>query len=361
MAKLSLLNITKRYQGEVIALDDISIDINSGEFIAILGPSGCGKSTLLRLIAGLEFPDGGDIQVDGKSIIALPPQKRNVAMMFQNYVLFPHMRVSENLEFGLKVRKIPASDRTVQIHSVAEILGLTDLLARLPHELSGGQRQRVALGRAILHKPDVYLLDEPLSNLDAKMRQQMRYEISELHKKLSATMLFVTHDQTEAMTLGTKIIVLNKGKIQQTATPQALYHKPQNTFVATFIGTPPMNIFTLDDLKNYLQKKDIPTGPEAGVFQRNVAIGLRPEHLSLLGSEPSEKNTGQISALLKSTEYLGAHSILHCQTLESKTNFVVQSVDVSATMKVNEKYTFTFQAQHLHYFDPATKQRIPTQ
>jgi multiple sugar transport system ATP-binding protein len=244
LARLVLNGLTKVFPNGIKALSDFSLDIASGEFITIVGPSGCGKSTLLRLIAGLDEESAGSITLDGKELNGLAPKDRDMAVMFQNYALFPHLTIAENMGFGLKLRKISSADIRIQVEEVATTLGIVELLKRYPSELSGGQRQRAALGRAILRKPKLFLFDEPLSNLDAKMRSQMRIEISRLHQSLKATMIFVTHDQVEAMTMGNRVVVLKEGIIQQVAAPDILYEKPSNAFVASFIGSPGMNLFT---------------------------------------------------------------------------------------------------------------------
>ncbi len=241
MSTLTLNHIRKVYPNGAVGVDDFDLTVKDREFLVLVGPSGCGKSTTLRMVAGLETITSGTIEIDGKVINHLPPKERDIAMVFQNYALYPHMTVRENMAFGLKLRKTPKAEIAKRIAEAAETLGLSALLDRLPRQLSGGQRQRVALGRAIVRKPKVFLFDEPLSNLDAKMRVEMREEIHRLHHLLQATILYVTHDQTEAMTLGDRIVVMEKGLIRQAADPITLYNRPANTFVAGFIGTPPMN------------------------------------------------------------------------------------------------------------------------
>jgi multiple sugar transport system ATP-binding protein len=244
MPRLSLKGLSKVFPGGVKALDGFTLDVAEKEFLAVVGPSGCGKSTLLRLIAGLEEESGGTIELDGAVLNGLPPRDRDMAIMFQNYALFPHMTVADNMAFGLKLRKTPKGEIAQRVEETAKLLGIAALLGRYPAEMSGGQRQRAALGRAILRRPKVFLFDEPLSNLDAKMRAQMRVEISRLHQSLPSTMIFVTHDQIEAMTMGDRVVVLKDGVIQQAADPETLYREPANAFVASFIGSPGMNLFT---------------------------------------------------------------------------------------------------------------------
>ncbi len=243
MPQLKLQGLSKIYPGGVKALDGFTLDIAEREFLTVVGPSGCGKSTLLRLIAGLDEASGGSIELDGKILNGLAPRDRDMAIMFQNYALFPHMTVAANMAFGLKLRKTPRAEIDQRVREAAKLLGIEGLLERYPAEMSGGQRQRAALGRAILRRPKVFLFDEPLSNLDAKMRAQMRVEISRLHQSLPSTMIFVTHDQIEAMTMGDRVVVLKDGVIQQVADPETLYREPANAFVASFIGSPGMNLF----------------------------------------------------------------------------------------------------------------------
>src|ERR1035437_3835268 len=243
MAEVTLKNISKVYDGGKPAVKDVNIEIKDKEFVVLVGPSGCGKSTTLRMIAGLEEITSGEIFIDGKKVNDVSPKDRDIAMVFQNYALYPHMTVFDNMAFGLKLRKFPKQEIKTRVTDAAKILGLEDFLQRKPKALSGGQRQRVAVGRAIVRKPKVFLFDEPLSNLDAKMRVQMRAEISKLHVRLEATMIYVTHDQVEAMTMGDRIVVMKDGIILQVATPLDLYENPANLFVAGFIGTPPMNLF----------------------------------------------------------------------------------------------------------------------
>jgi len=241
VASVKLENIRKEYEGGVVAVKDVNIDIADKEFVVLVGPSGCGKSTTLRMIAGLEDISSGTISIDGSIVNDVPPKDRDIAMVFQNYALYPHMTVYENMAFGLKLRKYPKAEIESRVREAAQILGIEEYLDRKPKALSGGQRQRVAVGRAIVRKPKVFLFDEPLSNLDAKLRVQMRTEISKLHHSLQATMVYVTHDQTEAMTMGDRIVVMKDGIVQQTNTPLNLYHDPLNKFVAGFIGSPAMN------------------------------------------------------------------------------------------------------------------------
>lgn len=339
MARLKLENLSKTFPGNVKALDGFSLDIAEGEFVAVVGPSGCGKSTLLRLIAGLEEENGGSVTLDGREITGLPPKERDMAVMFQNYALFPHLTVAENMGFGLKLRKTPRTEILAQVKEVAATLGIGDLLGRYPSEMSGGQRQRAALGRAILRKPKVFLFDEPLSNLDAKMRAQMRVEISRLHQSLKSTMIFVTHDQVEAMTMGDRVVVLKDGIIQQAADPDTLYRQPANAFVASFIGSPGMNLFT--------GKIELVTGHPAFIHElftlqlsesqasslnkyvgKAIQLGIRPEDIGsamarALPAAPTLKGT------LGVVERLGGHVCLY---------FQAGKVDWAARMEEGEKW-----------------------
>ncbi len=288
MAEVELREVTKIFGKGVVAVDHVSFTVHDGEFVVILGPSGCGKTTTLRLIAGLETVTSGEILINGRVVNDVPPKDRDIAMVFQNYALYPHMTVFDNMAFGLKMRKVPKDEIRRRVLEAAEILGIQDLLDRKPRELSGGQRQRVAVGRAIVRHPQVFLFDEPLSNLDAKMRVRMRAELANLHKRIGATSIYVTHDQVEAMTLGDRIVLLNEGKVQQIADPLTLYHQPLNRFVAGFIGSPPMNFFdgTLEEKEGTLRfvntfmnvpiPKEKQKNLQAGM---NVTLGVRPEDL----------------------------------------------------------------------------------
>lgn len=290
MAGITLQNIVKIYShGQKPAVDGFSLEINDGEFLVLVGPSGCGKSTVLRMIAGLEDVTSGSISIAGRDVSRLAPKDRDIAMVFQNYALYPHMTVKENMAFGLKLRKTPKQEIEQRITDAANALGLSEYLQRLPKALSGGQRQRVALGRAIVRNPAVFLFDEPLSNLDAKMRVEMRAEIIRLHAKLHSTMVYVTHDQTEAMTMGTRITVMNEGRIQQTAPPLELYSRPANTFVASFTGTPPMNLLP------------------PGTVKENRITGLRPEHLNF----KKEGTRLPFRPTVDIVEPLGSETIVH--------------------------------------------------
>jgi sn-glycerol 3-phosphate transport system ATP-binding protein len=277
-----------RWWGTTRAVDDVSFEAAAGRMLVLLGPSGCGKSTTLRLIAGLEAATAGRVAIGGVDVTRRPPAERRVSMVFQSYALFPHLSVAENIVFGLRVRRVSAAERRERLARVADLLGLTALLERRPSQLSGGQQQRVALGRALIAEAPVCLMDEPLSNLDAQLRLEMRREIRGLQQSLGITMVYVTHDQTEAMTMADQVILLREGRVEQDAPPEALYARPATAFAARFIGTPPMNVLALDD--------------------RRRLLGIRPEDIRVLGA----KEPGAVEALVRSIEYLGADSILMC-------------------------------------------------
>jgi multiple sugar transport system ATP-binding protein len=282
MAEIELRNVTKVFSGDVVAIDDVSLRIGDGEFIALVGPSGCGKSTLLRAIAGLEDVTSGEIAIGGRDVTDLAPRHRDIAMVFQSYALYPHMSVRQNLGYGLKVRRVPKAEIRRRVEEIAELLGLGELLERKPAQLSGGQRQRVAMGRAIAREPQAFLMDEPLSNLDAKLRVGMRASLAQLHPKLAVTTVYVTHDQVEAMTLGQRVAVMKDGRILQVDTPQALYERPIDLFVAGFIGSPAMNLVeaTIDDADVVFGQVRIPLDPRRrplGVGAGRVILGVRPE------------------------------------------------------------------------------------
>jgi multiple sugar transport system ATP-binding protein len=291
MGKITLRNVAKRF-GEVAVIPDIDLDIDEGEFVVFVGPSGCGKSTLLRLIAGLEDVSGGTITIDGVNATELPPAKRGLAMVFQSYALYPHMSVRKNIAFPLKMAGLPPEEITRKVDAAAKVLNLTNYIDRRPGQLSGGQRQRVAIGRAIVREPKAFLFDEPLSNLDAALRVNMRLEISELHQTLKTTMIYVTHDQVEAMTMADKIVVLNAGRIEQVGSPLELYRSPRNLFVAGFIGSPKMNLL----------------GGAAAAAEGAATIGIRPEHLAVSATGGLWSGTVGIS------EHLGSDTFLHVQT-----------------------------------------------
>ena len=283
MAKIVLDHVSKVFGDDVVAVDDVSLEIGDGEFIVLVGPSGCGKSTILRILAGLEEVTAGELFLDEREITDLPPKDRDIAMVFQNYALYPHMTVEQNLGFGLKLRKTPKDEQRRRVEDVAKVLGLDKLMQRKPSELSGGQRQRVAMGRAMVREPHAFLMDEPLSNLDAKLRVQMRAELARLHERLGTTTVFVTHDQVEAMTLGERVAVLRDGVLQQVDDPQNLYEHPANLFVAAFIGSPPMNLVeaSVEGGRIRFGDFDLPIGPEhpSDLEGSKVILGIRPSDM----------------------------------------------------------------------------------
>lgn len=344
MAHVELRNISKIYDGKTKAVNNVNLTVNDHEFVVLVGPSGCGKSTTLRMIAGLEDITEGEILIDGKIVNEQPPKDRDIAMVFQNYALYPHMTVYENMAFGLKLRKFPKDEIKERVNYAAKILGLEDLLNRKPKALSGGQRQRVAVGRAIVRKPKVFLFDEPLSNLDAKLRVQMRTEISKLHQRLNATIIYVTHDQTEAMTMGDKIVVMKDGIVQQIDSPLELYNNPNNQFVAGFIGSPAMNFIEgkLEENNNYrftVGDQLIVNLPESfsdklrTYKDEKIILGIRPEHFSL-----TENNNYDDNAYLETTvevlEPLGNETFLYFTINE---NQFVARVDSDANIDVGDK------------------------
>ena len=325
MAVIKLESIHKTFD-EVSVIKGVNIEINDGEFVVFVGPSGSGKTTLLRMIAGLEDISSGLLKIDGKEMNDVPPAKRELAMVFQSYALYPHMTVYQNLAFGLKLAKVNQVEIKDRVQKVAEILQIEEYLERLPKKLSGGQRQRVAIGRAIIREPKVFLFDEPLSNLDAALRSNMRVELAELHDKLGATIIYVTHDQIEAMTLADKIVVLNNGIVEQIDTPTELYNKPQTEFVAGFIGSPKMNFL----------RGSIVTEKEADVY------GVRPEHISLSSSE------GKIKGTLRHFENLGADTLLYFDT-EDYQKIVVRKEGIKSFEK-GEVLFLDYDDTHLHMF-----------
>ena len=379
MIVLELKNIQKTFSNQVKALADFSLEIKSGEFIAIVGPSGCGKSTLLRIIAGLEEEDSGSIILDNKTLNGLPPKNRDMAIMFQNYALFPHLTVAENMGFGLKLRGEKKSDILRQVEEISKTLGIAELLARYPAEMSGGQRQRAALGRAILRKPKVFLFDEPLSNLDAKMRAQMRIEISRLHRQLKSTMIFVTHDQIEAMTMGDRVVVLKDGIIQQVADPDTLYDQPANAFVASFIGSPGMNLFSgklerkysegkkAEEMGEYIFSNDLFSIHLPKKFseqlksypENEIVLGIRPEDFTkeIHANEDQIPLTGKISVV----ERMGEKVCLYLNQGQSEWAAKLDLATISE-LKIdkekNQAITLKLNTEMIHLFSANTGLRI---
>ena len=365
MAELKLKNIYKRYAGGVTAVTDFNLDIADKEFIILVGPSGCGKSTTLRMIAGLEEISEGELYIDDKLVNDVAPKDRDIAMVFQNYALYPHMTVFDNMAFGLKLRKVPKDEIKRRVEEAAQILDIAHLLDRKPKALSGGQRQRVALGRAIVREPKVFLMDEPLSNLDAKLRVQMRTEIGKLHQKLQTTFIYVTHDQTEAMTMGTRIVVMKDGIVQQVDTPIELYERPTNLFVAGFIGSPQMNFFngTLvkegDDVYATIgeAKLKLPQGkaskPELeGYFGKEVIFGIRPEHIHDEETFIANAPEGVVDAFVDVTEMMGAETYLYLLINGEK---AIARVNSRSNAQNGDTIKVALDLNKLHIFDKDTE------
>jgi sn-glycerol 3-phosphate transport system ATP-binding protein len=347
VADVRLSGVTKTWGGDP-AVDDISFTVDQGCFVALLGPSGCGKSTTLRLVAGLDQPTSGAIHIGGRDVTGLPPAKRSVSMVFQSYALFPHMTVAENILFGLKVRKVSAAEQKVRLTRAADMLGLQTLLDRKPAQLSGGQQQRTALGRAIVAETPICLMDEPLSNLDAQLRVEMRREISELQQKLGITMIYVTHDQLEAMTMSDQVVLMNAGRIEQDAAPAALYDTPATIFAARFIGTPPMNVAPLVDLGD-TPPWLLSTVPDSrSPAPDGLAIGVRPESIRL-------PETG-IKATITSIEYLGANSLI--ETRAGATTIIARTSG-KAAWHVGESVSLVWDPAATHWFDLSSRCRTP--
>ncbi|WP_416828640.1 ABC transporter ATP-binding protein [Ectobacillus polymachus] len=364
MAELKLDHIYKIYDNNVTAVEDFNLTIADKEFIVFVGPSGCGKSTTLRMIAGLEEISKGDFYIDGKRVNDVAPKDRDIAMVFQNYALYPHMSVFENMAFGLKLRKFSKDEIDKRVKEAARILGLEQYLDRKPKALSGGQRQRVALGRAIVRDAKVFLMDEPLSNLDAKLRVSMRAEISKLHQRLGTTTIYVTHDQTEAMTMATRLVVMKDGIVQQVGSPKEVYEKPANVFVGGFIGSPAMNFFkgTLQQDMFIIGKLavKVPEGKlkylrEQGYIGKEVMMGIRPEeiHDEPIFLQAAEKST--VEATIEVAELLGAESMLYSH-IDGQT--FVARVDARSEYKPGQKVTLAFDMNKVHFFDEATEVRI---
>jgi multiple sugar transport system ATP-binding protein len=363
MAKVELKKIGKVYEGNVRAVDDANITINDKEFVVFVGPSGCGKSTTLRMVAGLEDITEGELFIDGKMVNDVPPKDRDIAMVFQNYALYPHMTVYENMAFGLRIRKLPKDEIDKRVKEAARILDIEKLLDRRPKQLSGGQRQRVAVGRAIVRNPKVFLFDEPLSNLDAKLRVQMRAELIELHDRLKATMIYVTHDQVEAMTMGDKIVVMRDGKIQQIGSPLYLYNQPINKFVAGFLGTPPMNFLTVKVLEEGGKIViDEGTFKLASVADhhallkpyvgKEVTFGIRPEDLPYT---ESGSGIGTIKAKVTVVEPLGADINIYASTAK---HLMTARLPPHHLFKMGDEIIFTPIMEKARYFDKETELSI---
>ncbi|MFH1857978.1 MAG: sn-glycerol-3-phosphate ABC transporter ATP-binding protein UgpC [Candidatus Omnitrophota bacterium] len=366
MAKVALVNVSKTYPGDVRALIGVNIEARHQELLVLVGPSGCGKTTALRLIAGLDAVTEGEIHIGDRCVNAIPPKDRNVAMVFQDYALYPHLSVYDNIAFGLKLQRYPEQEIKTRVQEAADTLGIFPLLGRRPRELSGGERQRVAVGRAIVRKPDVFLLDEPLSNLDAKLRVRMRAELSRLHRRLQATMIYVTHDQTEAMTMGHRIAVMQDGVVQQIADPDTLYSHPKNRFVAEFIGNPPMNF-----LAGTLLKRDRKFYFDEGTFRirildemipvlspyegKPIMMGMRPEdlHDKLTAPEASPETT--FKATVEMVEPTGPVLNFHLKTLR---HALVARFEGHDRPAVNEDIELVLDTSKIHFFDKETEATI---
>ena len=368
MASLSLKNVCKKYPNGFEAVKDFNLEVEDKEFIIFVGPSGCGKSTTLRMIAGLEEISSGELSIDGRVVNDVEPKDRDIAMVFQNYALYPHMTVYDNMAFGLKLRKVPKDQIDKMVREAAKILDLEKLLDRKPKALSGGQRQRVAMGRAIVRDPKVFLMDEPLSNLDAKLRVQMRIEISKLHQRLGATIIYVTHDQTEAMTLGTRIVVMKDGVVQQVDSPTNLYSKPGNLFVAGFIGSPQMNFL---DAKVNVKGKEVSlqVGPHAiklpaakaqklidgGYAGKTVVMGIRPEDVhddeAFIAANPDSI----VDATIRVYELLGAEVFLY---FDVEGFNMTARVDPRTTARTGDNVRFALDPEKIHVFDKETELTI---
>jgi multiple sugar transport system ATP-binding protein len=382
MSAIKLEDLTKVYATGATAVDKLSLDVADGEFVVLVGPSGCGKTTALRMVAGLESITSGTVHLAGRVVNGISPRQRDVAMVFQNYALYPHLTVGENIGFALANKGVPRAERNHRVQQAAAVLGLSDLLGRKPRQLSGGQRQRVAMGRAIVREPAVFLMDEPLSSLDAKLRVQMRSEVLRVHKAIGAATLYVTHDQVEAMTMGDRIAVLDSGQLQQYGRPRELYDRPANLFVAQFIGSPEMNVYqaAIDDSGCLvLGSQRLPLGPlDAGLAPyagRTVIVGMRPEDLTLgPAGEGRPATAGTLAADIRVVESLGSelHAIFSIDAAVAGTRELaaaagetdsvqlalayngVARLDGRARVRPGERVTFLLDVSRMHFFDPAS-------
>ena len=367
MARVKLEHVWKRF-GKVVAVKDFNLETKDGEFVVFVGPSGCGKTTTLRMIAGLEEVSEGSIYIGDRLVNDVPPKDRDIAMVFQNYALYPHMNVYDNMAFGLRLRRVPRNEIDRRVKEAAKILKIEHLLKRKPRELSGGQRQRVALGRAIVREPQVFLMDEPLSNLDAKLRVEMRAEISKLHRRLGVTTIYVTHDQIEAMTMGERIVVMKDGEIQQVDSPLNLYDFPVNKFVAGFIGSPSMNFIevhvTEEEGGIYLVREGVRIRANAkmakelkeqGYIGKRVWLGIRPEHLELKGYHTVEHEENSLVGEVEIVEPLGADTEIH---VDVDGVFVTARLEGHIPVKVGEKVELVVNRDRLHAFDLETEKAI---
>jgi multiple sugar transport system ATP-binding protein len=359
VARVLITELTKRYAGGAVAVNKLNLDIADGEFMCLVGPSGCGKTTALRMVAGLEDITSGEVRIGNRVVNNLPPRDRDIAMVFQSYALYPHMSVYDNMAFGLQLRKRPKEEIDKAVHDAARILDLERFLTRKPGQLSGGQRQRVALGRAIVREPSAFLMDEPLSNLDAKLRVQTRAEIARLHQRLKSTMIYVTHDQVEAMTMGDRIAIMSLGQLQQVGTPKEVYASPQNRFVAGFIGSPSMNFVDAKVAMDGAAPRLVGDGLEVTLDDRqaalmknrgkdSVVVGVRPEHLTV----GSQAGPGlRLTATADVIEFLGNQELVHGA---SGGHDIVAIIDAGSGLEVGQKVEFSAAPRFVHLFDPET-------
>ena len=372
MASLKLNHIYKIYSGNVTAVSDFCLDIEDKEFIVLVGPSGCGKSTTLRMVAGLEEISEGELYIGDRLVNDVAPKDRDIAMVFQNYALYPHMTVYDNMAFGLKLRKKPKDEIDKLVREAAKILGIEQLLNRKPKALSGGQRQRVALGRAIVRDPKVFLMDEPLSNLDAKLRVHMRTEITKLHQRLQTTFIYVTHDQTEAMTMASRIVVMKDGFVQQVDTPQNLYDYPANLFVAGFIGSPQMNFFTVKlvkegndvaavfgDNKIIIPPSKLAKFADEDYIGKEVYMGIRPENIHDEDVFIQAAPNAVVDCNVEVTELMGSETYLYLSTSGKEENIIAR-VNPRTTSRAGQKVQIAFDVNHLHFFDKETETTLLT-
>jgi len=363
LASITFKEICKVYDKDVVAVKDFNLEIQDKEFMVLVGPSGCGKTTTLRMVAGLEEITSGELYIDDILVNDLLPKERDIAMVFQNYALYPHMTVYDNMAFGLKIRKMEKSEINEKVLNAAKILDIEELLQRKPRALSGGQRQRVAIGRAIVRSPKVFLMDEPLSNLDAKLRNEMRTEIIKLHKRLQTTFIYVTHDQTEAMTLGDRVVIMKDGLVQQIASPQEIYDKPANEFVATFIGTPQMNLFDAelimedDEYKISLNGKrmDMPnkykeTLRYKSIKPQNIRLGIRPENIII-----TEKTPESFEINIDVSELMGHEMLIHSKLYN---NPIIIKASSRLNIEVDDKINISFVTDELHLFEKETGKNL---
>jgi len=369
LANLSLKNLKKVYPGNVTAVRNFNLDIEDKEFIVLVGPSGCGKTTTLRMIAGLEEISEGDLYIGDKLVNDIAPKDRDIAMVFQNYALYPHMTVYDNMAFGLKLKKVPKAEIDERVKKAAKILEIEDLLDRRPKALSGGQRQRVALGRAMVREPKVFLMDEPLSNLDAKLRVQMRTEIAKLHKRLNTTFIYVTHDQTEAMTMGTRLVIMKDGDIQQIDSPQNAYDNPANLFVAGFIGSPQMNVFNgtiveeggkvvlklIDGTVLGLTEEMAEKLKHTGYVTKEVYVGIRPEHLHDVEIDPLTKDYSTITGKVEVAELMGSETYLYFNKCDKQ---AIARVDAKTAKRAGDTVELQLHWDKIHLFDMETEKAI---